>query len=288
MSNLGDVPAPQFVSATEVSFYSSGLLRAPLASPSTKTVVTNASDVIAFAWSPDGSAVAYATQSNPETAAVHLLIAGHDQVLGSIPGGGAGGCESIAGCAIANSLDFRLLYSPDGTKISLVTLGFSGSVFRIWSSDGKLLASSDSQGPTMSAWSGSSLYFRDVNGVEAWRDGATSLLLSRQAWIGPKASPNGRQIVYAVRDSNGWAHPVVIDPTTLEERDLKKGRVHPVFLTSRYIWYQGERACVAADACGAKPPWHPLSGKNYIYDLLTGTETESIITSVADVWPHPA
>jgi hypothetical protein len=30
------------------------------------------------------------------------------------------------------------------------------------------------------------------------------------------------------------------------------------------------------------------TGKTYIYDLQTGTETESIITQVFDVWPHPA
>ena len=61
-----------------------------------------------------------------------------------------------------------------------------------------------------------------------------------------------------------------------------------MFLTSRYIWYEGERACVAADVCGSAPGGHPLNGKTYIYDLQTGTETESIITGVADVWPHAA
>jgi Tol biopolymer transport system component len=282
LSNLGAIQGLQFVSATELSYLSGSLLRVPLAG-SPKAVVTDSAGIVSFAWSPDGSSVAYVTQSNT----VHLLKAGRDQVLGSIPGGGPGGCETIAGCAIANSLNNRLLFSPDGTKISLVTLGFGGSVFRIWSSDGKLLASSDTPGTTMSAWSGSSLYFRDVNGVEVWRDGGSQPFLYHQAWIGPKGSPNGGQIVYVVRDSNGWGHTIVVD-TNLQQRELKKGRVNPVFLSSRYIWYQGERACVAADACGAKPPWHPLSGKNYIYDLLTGTETESIITSVSDVWPHPA
>jgi hypothetical protein len=139
----------------------------------------------------------------------------------------------------------------------------------------------------MSAWSGLGLYFRDNNGVEVWRDGAIQLFLSHTTWLTPKASPGGGQIVYAARDSNGWAHTYVID-TDLNLRELKRARVHPVFLTPRFIWYQGERTCLAADACGAKPPWHPLSGKNYIYDLQTGTETESIITSVSDVWPHGA
>ena len=65
-------------------------------------------------------------------------------------------------------------------------------------------------------------------------------------------------------------------------------RSEPVFLTSRYIWYQGERDCVPADGCGTNPPFHPASGKTYIYDLQDGTETGSVITSVADVWPHAA
>lgn len=289
VSIVGDASlAPQFVSGTELSFAAGGygLFRVPL-SMNNKALVSS-QPTGGFAWSPDGGAVVYLMQANPESATVHQLIAGKDQVFAPVPGGGGGGCESIAGCAIVNSLDTRLLYSPDGTTVSFVMSGFGVSAFRLWSSDGKLLKSSDSQGTTMSAWSGPGLYFRDAKGVEMWRDGAISLFLPGITWIKPNASPSGGQIVYVVRDSSGWAHTYVVDTTTAKVRELKKARAHPVFLTSRFVWYQGERACVAADACGAKPPWHPLSGKNYIYDLRTGTETESIITSVADVWPHPA
>jgi hypothetical protein len=44
---------------------------------------------------------------------------------------------------------------------------------------------------------------------------------------------------------------------------------------------------VAADNCD---PSFPViaTGKTYVYDLQDGTETESIITSVSDVWPHAA
>jgi hypothetical protein len=185
-------------------------------------------------------------------------------------------------------LDFRLLYSPDGTHISLVTTGFSGSSFRVWSSDGTLLKTSDAYGPTMSVWSGASLYFRDLKGVEVWRAGVISSFLPGVLWIKPQGSPAGGQIVYTARDSSGWGHIYVVDTTTKEVREIKGHRSNAVLLTSRYIWYQGERACVAADVCGATPPWHPASGKTYIYDLQTGIETESIITGVADVWPHAA
>jgi hypothetical protein len=219
---------------------------------------------------------------------VHQLTAGVDQVLGSLPGGGCGDCQSIATCEIPNFLDFRLLYSPDGTLISLVTTGFGTTSFRLWSADGTVLKSSDADEATFSAWSGPGLYFRDPKGVEVWRDGVVSSFLPGVAWVKPRASASGGQIVYTARDSTGWGRIFVIDTITGKIRQLKSARTDAVFLTSRYIWYQGERACTAAEACGAHPASHPLSGKTYIYDLRTGTETESIITGVSDVWPHPA
>jgi len=288
VGNLGAVVAPVFISANEVSYaVDAKLYRLPLAG-TPKTLVTGKG--AAGTWSPDGKAVAYTTFSGncTGTNTVHQLTAGHDQVLGSVPGGGCGDCQTIANCGIENWLDARLLYSPDGGSISFVMSGFGAGAFRVWSSDGRLLISDDSKGGTMSAWSGPGLYFRDINGVEVWRGGVISQFLPGVKWITPRASPAGDQIVYVARDSGGWAHTYVVDTAMRTVRELKKARSHPAFLTSRFIWYQGERACVASDQCGANPPTHPDSGKSYIYDLQTGTETESIITSVSDVWPHPA
>jgi hypothetical protein len=290
VGNLGAVSAPVFVSATELSYANdTGLFRVPL-SGSPKTLVLR--DGGTGDWSPDGKAVVYTTFNSTGscigTISVHQLSAGHDQAIGSLPGGGCGDCQTISNCGISNWLDFRLLYSPDGNLISLVTTGFGNSAFRLWSSDGSLLGSSDAQGLTMSAWSGTGLYFRDAKGVEVWRAGTISLFLPGVAWIRPRASSAGGQIVYTMRDSHGWGHVRIVETATGKVRELKAARTDAVFLTARYIWYQGERACVAADICGPTPPIHPLSGKTYIYDLQDGTETESVITSVADVWPHPA
>ena len=294
IGNLGTIPGltatPQFVDATEVSYATqAGLFRMPI-SGSPKVLVAKGAG--GGEWSPDGRAVVYAIASSTDpysgTITIHQLRDGHDQVLGSMPHGGVGGCETLAGCSLPNWLDFRLSYSPDGTLISLVVDTFSGTVFRVWTSEGKLLKSSDGQGATMSTWSGQSLYFRDAKGVEVWHGGVVSSILPGAAWIKPKGSSAGGQIVYTVRDSGGWGHIYVVDATTGKDRELKSQRTDAVFLTSRYIWYEGERACLAADQCGPTPPFHPLSGKTYIYDLQDGTETESIITSVSDVWPHAA
>jgi hypothetical protein len=279
-----------FASATEVSYANdTGLFRMPLIG-SPKTLVVKAGG--GGDWSPDSQAVVYTTASSTDVytgkITVHQFRGGNDQVLGTTPPGGGGGCESIASCTLPNWLDSRLSFSPDGTLISIVVDGFGMSVFRVWTVDGTLLTSNDSKGITMSAWSGQSLYFDGRSGVESWRDGVTSTFLAKAYWVKPSASPAGGQVVYTERDSHGWGHIRMVDTATGKVRELKAARTDAVFLTSRFIWYQGERACTAAESCGSHPAFHPLSGKTYIYDLQTGTETESIITSVSDVWPHAA
>jgi hypothetical protein len=277
---------PKFVSASDVSYLdqNGNLVRSGFGGSSVTIVAACAS---LFDWNRDGTSLVYLSQTTSGIDALHQITAGKDRVLGPMPAGGVGGCETIEGCAVAaNSTDFRLAYSPDGATISLVSSGFGKSVFRLLSSDGKSLRSSDELGATMSTWSGDGLYYRDAAGVHVWRAGVVSTFLPGVTWIGPNASPGGGKIAYVARDSRGWAHTYVVDTTTRIVRELKSARTQPVFLTSRYVWYQGERECVPADGCGPNPPFHPLSGKTYIYDLQGGTETESIITSVADVWPH--
>jgi hypothetical protein len=245
-----------------------------------------------FAWSPDGRALVFVHGYPESTSATDISLWTKDPLwfkpMGSMPQLGTGGCESFAGCNIPNSLDVRLLYSPDGSRVSLVVNSFAASVFRVWAADGTLLKSDDGRGWTMSVWSGSGLYFRGSDGVSVLRNGSISTFLPGVAWIKPSASPGGGRIVYSARDSAGWAHTYVVDTGTGKVRELNKARTGAVFLTSRFIWYQGERACLASENCGSSPAIHPLSGKSYIYDLQDGTETESLITDVFDVWPHAA
>jgi hypothetical protein len=179
-----------------------------------------------------------------------------------------------------------LSYSPDGAFISVVQSGIS-SFLRVWTADGRVLSSSDAQGTSMSIWSGGSLYFHDSKGVEVWRDGVVSTFLPGIAWIRPKASPGGGQIVYEARDAKGSANVFLVDTASGKIRDLGTSRAEPAFLTPRYVWYEAEPVCVAAGTCGSSFPGI-ATGTTYIYDLQDGTETESVITSVADVWPHAA
>jgi hypothetical protein len=292
-NNLG--PA-QFVSATELSYADTGrespqpLFRAPLAGSPLTLVAQICIGAYSFAWSPDGTSLAYVTVTSDRSASqLHVVSSGYDQVVSSMPALPWGtGCESPA---CSDHLDSRVLYSPSGTYISFIE-NWGLPTVRVWTADGKTITRVDSSAPdfkskpTMSVWSGNNLYFRDDKGVQIWRDGVQSILLPGVAWIRPKASPAGGQIVYEVRDSSGTAHVDLLDTSTDKVRELGSSRSEPAFLTSRYVWYQGERPCHLGEFCD--PSFPTLSGKTYIYDLQTGTEAESIITNVLDVWPHPA
>jgi hypothetical protein len=278
---VSTVGSASFISANELSSAdSTTLYRMPL-SGSPKTVVARATKGIGlFAWSADGRTASYMTADG-----LHVVSGGGDEVFGQplpVPDGGYG-CESQA---CADSWDGRLLFSPDGAYISLVVVSGPVTGFKLWSSDGRLISLPKAQGPTMSVWSGRSLYFRDASGVEAWTGGVTSAFLPGVQWVRPKGSPAGGSVVYETRDASGLAHVYLVDTNTKKVKELKAGRSEPAFLTSRYVWYQGERLCLPSDQCVIGPA--ASTGKYYIYDLQTGTEYSSIITSVADIWPHAA
>jgi hypothetical protein len=271
---------PRFVSATVMSDVdSTSLYQMPL-SGSPKTVVVKAAISLGlFAWTSDGKTAGYVT-----TDGLHVITAGRDSKFGGpLPVASGYGCESQE---CADSWDSRLAFSPDDAYVSMLVLSGPVTGFKLWTSDGKLLTSPAAQAPTMSVWSGRSFYFRDSGGVEVWRDGTTSRFLSGVQWVRPKGSPAGGLIVYEARDVSGLAHSYVVDTVSKKVRELNAGRSEPVFLTSRYVWYAGERLCLPTDQCAIGPTIR--TGKAYIYDLQDGTESSSLITSVLDVWPHAA
>ena len=231
----------------------------------------------AFAWTPDRATLAYLGPTNT----VHELDASGDRIVATLPPVPGVGCEQQ--CAGQDTWDISLLYSPDGSQLSL-----SESVVRyefwVWTADGRVLEQNDTQVRSMSVWAGNGLFFNAPGGVAVWRNRTITPFLPGIVWIRPKASPDGTEIVYGTRDSLGWVHSAIAEVSTGKTFELAKGRSEPVYLTSRYIWYAGNRACLPADNCAAFPT--TASGTTYIYDLLEHTEAASIITGVADVWPH--
>jgi hypothetical protein len=288
---------PLFVSASEITSLSNpdenGLLRGPVAGSPGTVVANGCRGMIAFGWNPDGTVAAYVTDlSDSPSSELHIIANGQNRTVATMPPVPWG---VDCGWPCEDRVDSRMAFSPDGSEIALVD-SWGGPVLRIWTKDGAVLASVDAKqvtpqaAPTMSAWSGKSLYFRDSNGVERWSQGVQSLALPGVAWIRPKASPAGGSIVYEVRDSSGIPNVFFLNTSTGQIRELARSRSEPAFLTSRYVWWKGERPCGSGDSypCGAGSPWSVATGKTYIYDLQTGAEFESVITTVWDVWPHPA
>jgi WD40 repeat protein len=280
VSNLGtSISPPEFISATKLSYTDEGhLLIIPLAGSPKTVVATSTLGVSAFQWSPDGTTAAYLANKDQSRMELHIVSAGNDRMVATMPG-----LPSVFGCesqACADGWDFHFAYSPDGRFIS--SAQNLTNVFRIWTADGSDVTPSTFK-PFMTVWSGTGLYFRDSKGIEVFDDGTVSTFLPGVAWIRPKASPGGNQIVYETRDAAGLAHAFVVDTKTSKVRELGKGRANPAYLTSRFIWYQGERLCGASECQGTI-----RTEKTYIYDLQDGTETESIIIQLWDVWPHGA
>jgi hypothetical protein len=274
----------RFVSATDLSSLDGDSIYRMLLAGSPKTLIAKSSvSVFNYTWSPDGKTAAYlAYKDSTSPGQLHLVSGGRDRVAGSVPSRPAVGCES-AGCA--DQFDVEFAYSPDGKFISLVQ-NVIRVVFRVWTPDGVDVTPGGIL-PVQSVWAGSGLYFVGAKGIDVWRNGTVTLVHAGAGWVRPNAAPDGAHIVYQTIDSAGWAHTYLLDTTSGKVRDLGKGRTTSTFLTSRYLWYAGQRACLAADQCDPHFPV-TLSGKTYIYDLQDGTPTESIITDVADVWPHAA
>lgn len=235
-----------------------------------------------YTWSSDGKTLAYLTLSDAQSE-VHVIQGGRDRVFATLPT-----LSPSHGCiyqSCSDQSDLRLQYSPSGAHIALVQ-NVGGPSLRVWSSDGKVVASSDAETSLMSVWSGDSLYFMDDKGIEVWRSSGQSPLMPGVAWIRPRASPAGGQIVYAARDTSGMSHILLLDPASGRTREIAKARSEPAFLNTHLIWYQEERACLAADNCSSAK--FTATGRTFIYDLQDASETESVIQSVDDAWPHGA
>lgn len=245
---------------------------------------------LTFAWSPDGQSLGYVIEIENESQYLfewHLVTRGIDRAIGTMP----------AWCHCGNgSEDFSLDvgFSPDGQMASLVSYVGRGNAVQIRRLDGSLVGSEirgDKPWPsplTMGVWSGTDLLFRDSQGVERWTAGSVKPFLPGVAWLHPKASPSGNNIVYAARGGDGVAHVYSVDVSNGQTKQLSSRQANsPFYLSSRYVWYQEERLCSipAGDQCYFNIKSVP-TGKTYIYDLQTGTESESLITDLADVWPH--
>jgi hypothetical protein len=237
--------------------------------------------IVTYAWNNTGDYLTYVVEvpgSQPSRFEWHLVGHGADRVLGYAPAW----CH-CDGEGPADNYSLYAQFSPDGKYVSWVESGVGQSAFQIRKLNGTLVGS-EAAG-LMPVWSGGNLYFRDSLGVERWQSGAIKLILPGVSWIRPQASPAGSQIAYWERARDGLGRVFVLDTATGKARQISvQPRTEPAFLSPRFIWYEGERACAPADRCVFLKTIP--TGVTYIYDLQDGTESVSAIAAVYDVWPH--
>jgi WD40 repeat protein len=242
--------------------------------------------VMQFRWSPDGQSFTYLLSDGDPNSVFgwHLVSGGVDREIGTAPR------DCICG-EFPEADRIALSFSPDGQLVSLVEALQMGTNLQVRRLDGSLVGTEirgdrNATPVTMGVWSGTNLFFRDNQGVERWTNGTITPFLPGVAWLHPWASPDGGQIVYAVRGGDGLARVNVVDTASRLTRQLtNQPRNWPHFLTPRYVWYMGDRLCGPSDGpCGTATS----TGTTYIYDLQTGAEYQSIITDIADVWPRGA
>ncbi|HEV2477536.1 MAG TPA: hypothetical protein VGX22_13425 [Candidatus Dormibacteraeota bacterium] len=251
---------------------------------------SSANAIFGFAWNPINSDWTYLVNT-PAALEWHLVSGGTDRLLAAttrIPA--IGGTPRITPIMVAFSADGRFLAMTD-----YVISGPSGSgdtaKFQIRRSDGGLIATGATIVPAGGfvsdlLWVGSSLYFRDDNGIEVWTEAGACSALSTVQWIRPKLSPDGKQIVFYTQDSSGLEHVFLFDLNTKNVKQISPAAGSEAwFLGSRYVWFLEQRPCGATESCGVSTA--TFTGRAYIVDLQTGTSSQSRILRIADTWPRP-
>jgi hypothetical protein len=304
----------RFISATDIGYVtnssstdpidgSSTIGRVNLADRRPHVVTTMQGDVMDFAWSPDGSNVAYllytAAPGLGSGDANQLWLKEGDSaprpLTPLIPLFGRGGSISDE-IMVRFSHDGKYLlmvdtYVDGPTPASLDQVHFqvrempAGNL--IWTPPGALVAGDKigSSFHTMAAWSRTTdrLYYRDAAGVHSWDPPTTdATVASGLSWFSPSVSPDDRFVAYTL---NPDTQPHV------EVRDLVSNRVRvlsgireALFFISSSVLLQGVYEPSNQQGLGTLP--YAQTG-SVVFDLTTGVETAlPAVISPIDYWPH--
>lgn len=218
-----------------------------------RTEATSAARVIAaFDWNDDG-ALAYVAHSAVPGIGSRLVIepSGGGQPLSvSLPATGGGATPELR-----FSPDGRLLLLVDPALAAAGAAGAATATVQVRRLDGSLVFGPTAAGPASDAtWAGAErLYFQDGRGVNVadLEAGTTRTILPGVRWYGPDASPDGRSVVFEVRDDLGQPRLELLDTATDAvlagfERD---GGSRPRFVSPTEVWFHeaGGAAIVSLD-----------------------------------------
>ena len=280
----GQPPEARFVSPQKIAYVENSgsgpakIISLELGTRAKSTEVTANGYVPAFAFSHDGSMLAYLLHdtSGSGKASLHVRRGGQETLLNlnTIPGRGVGRDDEV-----------RLEYAPDDKYLMMVDtfLGNQGQApetgqFLVLRAADNTVAflppSGISANATMATWARhrDRLYYRDAAGVRTWDAGVTSVgtLATALHWYDPAAAGDDRWLAFTLIDNQYVPHVQLYD---LQGNQVvataAAARSHPIFLTGDTVWYLEEQPC--ASECLGGPS--QTSGKVLSYSLKSKSET---------------
>jgi Tol biopolymer transport system component len=278
----GAPPEARFVASDKIAYRESTsqgtgrISTLDLASHSTTVVVSASGYIPAFAYSHDGTMLAYLVHDPQGNASLHARRSGQEQTykLNAIPGRGVGRDDEV-----------HLEYSPDDKYLLMVDT-FVGNQAQA-PETGQFLVmrtvdltvafvppSGVSANATMATWARhmNRLYYRDAVGVRTWDAEVHSVgtLATGLHWYDPTSSPDDRSLAFTDIDSHFAPHVKVLDLQSQQTAATAAGaRSHPIFVGADTIWYLEEQACTSECLGGPSQ----TSGKVLAYDLKSRSET---------------
>jgi hypothetical protein len=275
-------PDPKFVSNEMVAYVDGSthattrIVTLDLSSRANNTVVTVNGNVPAFAYSHDGTTLAYLLHDDAGKASLHVRRNGQERTLSlnAIPGRGVGRDDEL-----------RLEYAPDDRYLLMVDtfVGNQGQApetgqFLVLRAADNTVAflppSGVSANATMATWARHSdrLYYRDQVGVRTWDAGTTSVgtLASGLHWYDPAAAPDDHALAYTDIDSSFTPRVRLYDLASNQAAATSSSpRSHPIFITADTIWYLEEQPCQSECLGGPSQ----TSGKVFAYNLKSKGES---------------
>ena len=285
----------RFLSATEIGYTvnskpdsptegETDIYRLKVRSGQPVRVATVQGDVVALAWSPDGSSMAFIAYTSASGENHRLWLTSRD----SAP-------RTITPLIPVNAREFvstdqiAVAFSPDGQYLLMVDTTVRPASSEPTTAtlqvrqvaDGRFLwaPASALRGDlrtSMAVWSRTSdrLYFQDPdpvagqNGIHIWEPfDKVSLLTGLTGWTAPSISPDDRFVAYEVDGSDGKPHVAVRNLTSGVVRSLTPVFGRPVLLSDDRML---ERHFVQQIA-GAPGPAY-IADRYYVLDLATSRE----------------
>ena len=285
----GVPPDARFIAAQKIAYndatdqQASKIVSLDLSSHATATEVTGAGYIPAFAYSHDGSMLAYLLHDSSGKASLHVRHGAQEFVLQLNP---------IAGRGTGRDDELLLQYAPDDKYLLMVDTFVGNQAQAPETGQFLVLRTADntvaflppagvSSNATMATWARHSdrLYYRDAIGVRTWDAGATSVgtLATALHWYDPAVSPDDKYIAYTEIDAQFVPHVKLLRLDNQQTVATASGaRSHPIFITADSLWDLEEQPC--SSECLGGPS--QSSGKVFAYSLSSKSESSLPFTDV--------